>query len=269
MNKPVDQITVGRRYRKDVGDLSDLLESIPVVGILQPIVIDPSNVLIGGLRRLTAVKQLGMTSIPVHVSKDVVDARQHLKAEQDENTCRLPLKMSEMAELVKAIAKEKGPANKARGHANLKYQPSEIPAGISDDSPSKTHDIVAEQTGLHPRQVDRLTYITKEVDKDNEVAIEVMRKLDLDDGSMSLTGGYEKVRESVGRPIPDRSNPIKSRPISKKSLDIMSAVCGRCEGLQAVPVRTMSSEDALIWYEELGDALMAIKQFRSQLKEKM
>tara|TARA_B100001964_G_C13681240_1_gene357642 strand:- start:169 stop:435 length:267 start_codon:yes stop_codon:yes gene_type:complete len=53
-----------------------------------------------------------------------------------------------------------------------------LPAGNNGDSPSKTRQIVAETTGLHPRQWDRLSAVKKEVDKGNEVAIETMKKLD-------------------------------------------------------------------------------------------
>ena len=73
-------------------------------------------------------------------------------------------------ELAKAITR-KSPANIARGRANLRqgslsFSPDPLPSG-SGDSPSNTRDIVAEQTDLKPRQVERLSAVKKEADKGN------------------------------------------------------------------------------------------------------
>lgn len=48
------KIIVGERFRKDIGDIDALAESIKEVGMLQPIVIDASGHLIAGYRRLLA-----------------------------------------------------------------------------------------------------------------------------------------------------------------------------------------------------------------------
>lgn len=67
--RPVAQIKVGKRFRKDMGDVAALARSINKLGLLQPIVIDRDGVLIAGERRLRAW-QLSMfrtEHIPVHV----------------------------------------------------------------------------------------------------------------------------------------------------------------------------------------------------------
>jgi hypothetical protein len=63
----VNRIKVGRRFRKALGDLRSLAESIQEVGLLHPVVVTPRGRLIAGRRRLEAAKLLGWRSVPVHV----------------------------------------------------------------------------------------------------------------------------------------------------------------------------------------------------------
>jgi ParB family chromosome partitioning protein len=70
MNPPVraiDEIDVGFRYRKDLGDLRNLTDCIETVGLLHPIVVTPEGRLIAGQRRLEACRLLGWQEIPITV----------------------------------------------------------------------------------------------------------------------------------------------------------------------------------------------------------
>ena len=64
---PIDEIDIGQRYRKDLGDLKVLAESIESVGLLHPVVVTPDQRLIAGQRRLRACESLGWTEVPVTV----------------------------------------------------------------------------------------------------------------------------------------------------------------------------------------------------------
>lgn len=52
--RPTSSITVGKRFRKDLGDLDRLVQSIADIGLVHPIVITSENKLIAGVRRLEA-----------------------------------------------------------------------------------------------------------------------------------------------------------------------------------------------------------------------
>ena len=67
VDRAVDSIRVGRRYRQDLGDLDALAESIAELGLLQPITVTPDGLLVCGLRRLAALKKLGMRTTRVWV----------------------------------------------------------------------------------------------------------------------------------------------------------------------------------------------------------
>src|ERR1022692_3268816 len=96
---PIDQIRVGFRYRKDLGDLRALADSIAEVGLLHPVVVTPSGRLIAGQRRLEACRQLGWTDVPV----TVVDLLQAARGEAHENFVRKDLLPSEIVALKRAI----------------------------------------------------------------------------------------------------------------------------------------------------------------------
>ena len=81
---PVEQIAVGQRYRKDLGDLRSLAASIEEVGLLHPIVVTPQGRLIAGQRRLKACVLLGWAEVPV----TVVDLLQAARGEAHENFVR-------------------------------------------------------------------------------------------------------------------------------------------------------------------------------------
>lgn len=112
---PVADIVVGDRYRKDLGDLEPLKQSIAEIGLLHPVVIDVRRRLLVGGRRLEACKQLGMQTIPAVTAESLIELRQRVIAEKDENVCREPFKPSEMVALGKVIEEFQKPiAEKAK-----------------------------------------------------------------------------------------------------------------------------------------------------------
>jgi len=80
----IDEVIIGDRFRRDLGDLISLKESIKAVGLLHPIVVSPEKQLIAGHRRLEACKELGWNTVPVRIV-DLVDIT---RAEHDENVVR-------------------------------------------------------------------------------------------------------------------------------------------------------------------------------------
>ncbi len=82
------------RFRKEIGDLTDLKKSIAEIGLIHPIVIDSTGKLIAGARRLQACTELGIE--PIYRTVDFNDP---VKAEIDENTVRKDFLPSEMYEI--------------------------------------------------------------------------------------------------------------------------------------------------------------------------
>jgi hypothetical protein len=125
---PADAITVGARFRQDLGDLDALAASIKAVGLLQPIVVTPERRLIAGHRRLKACQQLGWASVPVHV----VDLDQIVLGEFAENEFRKSLTPSERVAIAEALKPKLDAQAKARQRAGTR-PPGKLPEGRRGD----------------------------------------------------------------------------------------------------------------------------------------
>jgi ParB family transcriptional regulator, chromosome partitioning protein len=98
----LDDIIIGERHRQDLGDIAKMAKSIEDVGQLQPIVVTVKRELIGGFRRIEALRLLGMDA-EVTIAVNVDDALSKLKAERDENECRKEFTRAEANAVGKAI----------------------------------------------------------------------------------------------------------------------------------------------------------------------
>ena len=96
---PIESIVLGRSYRRELGDLTDLTTSIQTLGLLCPIVITSDAVLISGRRRLEVMRQLGHTTVPVWVASEVSDKLRTLLAIQDDNLLHKHFTTTEKAAL--------------------------------------------------------------------------------------------------------------------------------------------------------------------------
>jgi len=99
---PIKKIKIGIRFRKEMGDLNELAESIKQKGVLQPITIGFDHVLVTGERRLKASELAGLTTIPVIIRKihGELDLRE---IELIENAQRKDMEWQERAKLEKKI----------------------------------------------------------------------------------------------------------------------------------------------------------------------
>jgi ParB family chromosome partitioning protein len=57
------------RFRKEYGDLTSLKDSIKLLGLLHPVLVDEDYNLVAGGRRLQAHKELGLKDIEVTIFK--------------------------------------------------------------------------------------------------------------------------------------------------------------------------------------------------------
>lgn len=89
--------------REDLGDLTDMAQSIREHGILQPLTATEHTqtghlLLLAGHRRLAAARMAGLDSLPVIIRHDVTDANEQLVIMLVENTQRADLNPMDRAE---------------------------------------------------------------------------------------------------------------------------------------------------------------------------
>lgn len=71
--RKITDIIIKDRARSNTGDISSLASSISMVGQLTPILINSDNVLIDGLHRIAALKELGKETIEVRVVNGITE----------------------------------------------------------------------------------------------------------------------------------------------------------------------------------------------------
>jgi ParB family chromosome partitioning protein len=95
----IADIRIGDRYRKDMGDVAGLAQSMKEIGLLHPVAIDADYRLIAGQRRILAAKSLGWAEIEAHF----VDLENLLQGERDENMARKDFTPSEAVAIGRAL----------------------------------------------------------------------------------------------------------------------------------------------------------------------
>jgi hypothetical protein len=148
----IDQINIGRRFRKEIGALDSLSASIKGRGLMQPIVVcqvEGGYRLIAGERRLRTVRDVlgeSMIEAKVYDEKDELTIR---LMEWDENAERKEMTPSEKAELGKEIERLLGerrgrPANSQKPNENQGENSCQM-AGISG---KESAEVAAEAVGF-------------------------------------------------------------------------------------------------------------------------
>ena len=246
----IDQIQVGFRYRKDLGDLRSLADSIAEVGLLHPVVVTPEGRLIAGQRRLEACRALGWTEVPV----TVVDLYQAARGEAHENFVRKDLLPSEIVALKRAIEPlERREARERQGHKADLCHPATVAEG-QGAAPGDTRDKIARYLGIGRTTIERAEavvdaaeeepeeygYLVEQMDRSGKVAgayrrLEVLRQAkELDAAPPALpTGPFQVI---VADP-PWRYESGNSLPYP--TMDI--------EEIKAMPVAEIADENAILW----------------------
>jgi len=177
---PINRIKVGERFRKDLGDIKSLADSINEVGLLHPIVVEDDYNLIAGRRRLEACRSLGWKNIPVHVVplKDIILGELH------ENTVRKGFTISEMVDIQRAIEPEiKSKTIKGRPKKGANFAPL---------SKGKVRVNVAKFVGISHTTLKKAEKIVEAAESDPETFGDILE--DVDSGKTSVHHAYTKVK---------------------------------------------------------------------------
>jgi ParB family chromosome partitioning protein len=109
MRVRIDSIVIKKRVRKNLRDLESLMESMRKFGQLSPIIINRTNELLAGERRLTAAGKLGWSVIDAVVIDREEDIDM-LEIELEENISRNDLTSEEIADGYDRLEKLRHPS---------------------------------------------------------------------------------------------------------------------------------------------------------------
>ncbi len=177
MKVPIKEIRVkdGRRGL-DPAHIKELVDSIRELGLLNPPTVDRENVLIAGLHRLEAVKQLGWTEVECTVSS--LEGLQAELAEIDENFVRSDLSVVEYGEMLLRRKEIYEAIHPEVRHGGDRKSGKIKCAKCTLDAPKSFVDDTADKLKVDPCTVRRqiqtarnLTPETKEIIKDADTKI--------------------------------------------------------------------------------------------------
>jgi ParB/RepB/Spo0J family partition protein len=250
-SRPIAEIIVGARHRKDMGDIEGLAASIADVGLLHPIVVHPDGTLIAGERRLRACQHLGWSEVPVRIV-DVDDVR---RGELAENAQRKDFLPSEIDAIRRAMMSAEQAAAKARM--------SEGGKGGQIAQPSRAMDKVANFAGVSRHTIEKIAKIVAAAEAEPEKYgkyLEAMDRTGAVDGSykrLTVARQAEAIRKeppplpghgphrvAVVDPPPWPFDAHKQDPSRHPAHPYPEMMV---EQICAVPVGEHMTEDAILW----------------------
>jgi len=181
-----EDIIITDRYRKDLGNIDELMENIKSFGLLQPIGITKGSQLVFGYRRLRAWMMLGHDEIEARI----VDVPSTLEGEFVENEFRKNFTMSERVAIGKAL--EDGFGERRGGNHGNQYASAKAHKNADSQnelSGKETREIVSGLVALGSRESYRKA--KKIVEKG---APELIAKVDSE--KISIGAAYKEIKSA-------------------------------------------------------------------------
>src|SRR5277367_4803501 len=170
----IEQIQIGFRYRKDLGDLRTLAESIQEVGLLHPVVVTPEGRLIAGQRRLEACRLLGWSDIPINA----IDLYQAARGEAHENFVRKDLLPTEIVALKRAIEPLERREARQRQGARADLALPNTMGGDQEAGSGEARDKIARYLGVGRTTIDRAEAVVKAAEEEPEEYGHIVEQMD-------------------------------------------------------------------------------------------
>ncbi len=181
----INKVTVGKRIRKDYGDITSLADDIEDRGLINPPVVTPDYELIAGERRLKAMKKLDYRQIEVRIMS-VEDYEHQLKIEISENEEQKAFTYSKRMDYAKQLERIEAKKAKDRKTSKLKQNKDTV----TDQGPERkgeTRDIVGKASGFGSgRTYARAKYIYENADE------ETIKEVD--EGKKSIRKAHDELR---------------------------------------------------------------------------
>lgn len=263
----VSDVKVGARFRQDLGNLADLVESIRRVGLLHPVVVDAEMNLIAGERRLAAVRSMGVATIPAHVVSNLRDATDVLYAERDENTCRKAMTPSEAVALgreleamLKPAARDRRrEANRRGGLKSGAVRRTEVGDDSSPTSERRPHvgvrEVVAAAVGMSSQKYDHAKKVVAAAESGDPVAVEAKREMD-------RTGNaHGALRKIEGKPTRVHA---RNRKTDDLLVGVRSSLGAVAMTLRDIDFSTVPPDPE--WAREIQEAIGLIRKLRTALQ---
>jgi len=242
--RSIDEISVGFRYRRDLGDVRALARSIEEVGLLHPVVVTPDGRLIAGRRRLEACRLLGWRDVPV----TVVDLLQAARGEAHENFVRKDLLPSEIVALKRAI--EPLERKEARLRQGLRSDLAVEEGAAAGDA----RDKIARYLGVGRTTIERAEAVVEAAEDDPDEYGPLVEQMDR---SGKVSGAFRRLQVLRQAEMIERDPPrlppgrfhviVADPPWRYESGGDLPYPTMDAQEIKALPVSEVAAADAVLW----------------------
>ena len=193
----ISDIIIGKRHRRDMGDLDAFARTIRDLGLLHPVVIRPDDTLIAGERRLRAAKLLGWTDVPVNV----VDIEKIVLGEYTENVERKDFTYAEAVDILRAVRPVEEQAAKERQREGQREGGKKAGRGrkgsgqIAHKQKSRATDKAAKATGKKRRTLEKAEAVVAAAEEKPELFGDLAERLKDDDVKVDAVHREMKQRQ--------------------------------------------------------------------------
>lgn len=265
--------------RRRPGDIAALARSIDEVGLLHPIVVTPDLELIAGSRRLKAVALLGWREVPVTVAENLTTAEIQLRAENDENVCRLDLSPQEALEMRDRLLVLEQPAAADRRAHLVQVAPSSEPP-----HERKAKARASAPTGYSRRTLDKVADVVRAAEENPErfgPLVDEMNRTGRVDGVHKKVRNIKKAEAISAEPPAFPTGPFRvvvadppwrydvrsEDPSHSGALPYPSMATAE---ICALPVADLAYDDAVLWLwttnAHMPDAFEVVKAWGFEYK---
>lgn len=194
----IEDIKVGKRFRSEIGDISELVESIKNNGLLCPITVTKDNLLISGLRRIEAYKKLDIEYIPAHI----MDMPLRESGEIDENLVRKNFTVTELLAIKKYRESIESNLQGQRNDLSKTEQgeqqlPGKFPRSSTDNELRRRQERIAKSTGLSYKTLNKVEQVKEAAEQIPEKFGELPHKID--SGRMKINNAWKQVQNHKKR----------------------------------------------------------------------
>lgn len=239
----IDDIKIGERVRKDMGDIKSLSESMKRHGLLHPVVVKADGMLIAGHRRIEAARLLGWNEI--HVTE--IEIADLLSAERDENSERKDFAPTEAVEIGRLIEEQERPKaeqrqrqGSARGGARA--------GSVDSTETGSVRDLAAKAVGMGSPKYDQAKKIVAAAEADPENFGDLPSQMD---ESGNVNGTYREMQRRAGKKSKSHRHPaFKKMGYPKPNREIQRSVWaldGICDVLKNLPIDQLDASKTKEW----------------------
>jgi ParB-like nuclease domain len=253
---PLTKITIGPRFRQDLGDIAGLAASIETLGLLHPIIVTTEYALVVGRRRLAAHEHLGRSAIEARV----IDLDDPMAAEVDENEKRKNYTISEWLAIGEAREeRDRVKAQQRKSAGGKKAGRGRSIGGVDSTPPiekAKARDVTAGALSMGWQKHQRAKAVCKAA-RDDAAFQDLVEEMDR---TGNVTRVYNKLPPYMQHKDPTTANGTKARVIKPMRYSaLMQRIDTLMQGVVIPRIRFLDAEDRenlrklLTYYLEMVD----------------